>query len=148
MTAPRPAIQVTTLQSTQDPVWQLLAEQREDLKSDLKFYNPEHLHQLHTRTLLVAQLERTIVGLIVLHNDTTHHENALGVGYVSTRKKYQNMGVASAMVKALFMHAQLTGKAIANSPSELDGQIYLQPVMERTSNRFPDVEFVERDYSF
>ncbi len=148
MTAPRPDIQVTTLQSTNDPVWQLLADQRVDLKEQVKFYNPNHLHELHTRTLLVAQLDNIVVGLTVLHNNASNHENALGVGYVSTHKKYQNMGVASAMVKALFMHAQLTGKAIANSPYELDGQIYLQPVMERTSNRFPTVEFVERDYSF
>lgn len=148
MTASKPPIDVTKIQSRDHPVWQLLADQKEDLEQSVRFFKPEQLDEFRFRTLLVAQIDRCIVGIISVHNSSAYHENAVGVGYVSTHKKFQNLGVATAMVKALFAHAQLEGKAIANSPYELEGEIYLQPVMQRVSNKFPTVEFVERDYSF
>ena len=147
MSTNKPVIEVTKIQSTDHPVWQLLVDQKDDLEKSVRFFNSEQLRQLHFRTLLVAQLDRCIVGIISVHNATHYHENGMGVGYVSTHKKYQNLGVATAMVKALFTHAQLQGKAIVNTPYELDGQIYLQPVMQRESNKYPHIEFVERDYS-
>lgn len=146
MSNDKPTIEVTTIQSTDNPVWQLLVDQKEQLDGPVKFFKPEQLQELRFRTLLVAQLDRCIVGISSVHNSSAYHENAMGVGYISTHKKYQNMGVATAMVKALFTHAQLQGKAIVNSPYELEGQIYLQPVMQRESNKYPAVEFVERDY--
>lgn len=148
MSTAKPSIEVTKVQSPDHPVWQLLVDKKEDLEQSVRFFKREQLEQLHFRTLLVAQIDRCVVGIISVHNNSAHHENAVGVGYVSTHKKYQNLGVATAMVKALFAHAQLQGKAIANSPYELEGEIYLQPVMQRVSNKFPTVEFVERDYSF
>lgn len=148
MTNPKSLIDVSLIQSPEHPVWQLLVDQRDDLKESVRFFKPEQLNDFRRRSLLVAQLDKCIAGIIYVHNSSAYHENAVGVGYVSTHKKFQNLGVATAMVKALFTHAQLEGKAIANSPYELEGEIYLQPVMERVSNKFPTVEFVERDYSF
>lgn len=142
----KPTIEVSKVQSQDHPAWKLLFDQTKDLQAGVKFFKDEHLYELDKKTLLVAQIEKCVVGIIRIQNDTMHYDNAVGVGYVSTHKKYQNMGVATAMVKALFAHAQLEGKAIFNSRYELDGEIYLQPVMERVSNKYPTVELVERDY--
>lgn len=143
----KPSVQVNTVQGRDHPAWQLLVDQKDDLKESVRFFQPEQLNQFHFRTLLVAQLDKCIVGIISVHNSSAYHENAVGVGYVSTHKKFKNLGVATAMVKALFLHAQLEGKAIVNSPYELEGEIYLQPVMQKVSNKYPTIEFVERDYS-
>ena len=146
MSTSKPLIEVTKVQSKEHPLWQLLIDQKEQLDGPVRFFKSDQLTQLHFRTLLVAQLDKCIVGITSVHNSSSYHENAMGVGYISTHKKYQNMGVATAMVKALFTHAKLQGKAIVNSPYELEGQIYLQPVMQREANKHTDVEFVERDY--
>ena len=143
----KPTVEVTKIQSLDHPVLKLLADQTDDLESFIRFFNADQLKDFRFRTFLVAQLDKCIVGITSVQNSSTYHENAVGVRYVSTHKKYQNLGVATAMVKALFIHAQLEGKAISNSPYELEGEIYLQPVMQRVSNKFPNVEFVERDYS-
>lgn len=142
----KPIVTVSKVQSREHPAWQLLFDQTSDLCANVKFFKNEHPHELELKTLLVAQIENVIVGITRIQNDTSHYDNAVGVGYVSTHKKYQNLGVATAMVKALFAHAQLEGKAIFNSRYELDGEIYLQPVMQRVSNKYPTVELVERDY--
>ena len=147
MPTSKPTIHITKIESSDNPVWQLLADQKDELQTSIRFFNPTQLHSLDVRTLLVAQLDKCIVGIVSVHNSTFYHEDAIGVGYVSTHKKFQNLGVATAMVKALFVHAELKGKAIVNSPYELEGEIYLQPVMQRVSNKFPSVEFVERDYT-
>lgn len=148
MSTQNPVIEVTTIKNPDHPAWQLLLDQTGDLEKFVRFFNSEQLRQHQFRTFFVAQIDRCIVGITSVRNSSAYHENAVGVGYISTHKRYQNLGVATAMVKALFAHAQLEGKAISNSPYELEGDIYLKPVMQRVSNKYPTVEFVERDYSF
>lgn len=147
-TPSKPAIAITTVEDQSHPLWLVLMEQSKNLNKKIPFFEQPQLHALDIRTLLVAQLDQCIVGITSFHKNSFHIDNAVGVGYVSTHVDYRNIGVATAMVKALFLQAQLQGKAIANTPYEPEGEIYLRHVMERTWNRFPDVELIERDYNF
>lgn len=144
----KPVIAITAVEDQDHPLWQVLLDQSTELKKNVPFFEPFQLEALDIRTLLVAQLDQCIVGITSFHKNSFRVENAVGVGYISTHTNYRNLGVATAMVKALFTQAQLQGKAIANTPYEPDGEIYLRHVMARTWNRFPDVELIERDYTF
>lgn len=142
----KPAVVVHTVETKDDPAWKLLVEARDDLSSNVPFFCERQLNEMDFRTFLVATIERTVTGIVALRKESSRLENALGVGYISTHRDFRNMGVATAMVHALFAHAKLQGKAIANTRYELDGQIYLRPVMERVWNKYPTVELNERDY--
>lgn len=138
---------VHTVQSEIDPGWRLLFDSRDTLQQKLPFFHPEQLDEMRFRTFLVATINNAVTGIVALRNQSVRLDNAVGVGYISTHKEYRNMGVATAMVHALFAHAHLHGKAIANTAYEPEGLIYLQPVMERVWNRYPSVDLNERDYS-
>lgn len=141
-------ITVSIVQSSEHPVWALLDCQSKDMEQNVPFFIPMQLEELHFRSLLVAQLDQCIVGIASVHNNSMRVENALGVGYISAHKNFRNIGVATALVKALFTHAKLEGKAIANTPYEIEGEIYLKHIMQREYNRFPTVDLIERDFTY
>ena len=143
----KPDIEVVTIESQDHPLWQVLVEQRDELKEQVPIFSPANLWNVGHRTLLVARLDQCIVGITSITNKSFRVEDAVGVGFISTHKQFRNMGVATAMVKALFTHAELHGKAIANTPYEPEGKMYLEHVMQRVANKYPTVELIERDYS-
>jgi len=116
------------------------------LVKNISFFEPSQIEEVHHRSWIVAYDDVCIRGLIALRKESGHIPNALGIGYISTHKKYLNQGIASLMVRSLFDYAKKLKKDIANTPYEPDGDIYLRHIMEREAMKHLDVTLYERDY--
>jgi GNAT superfamily N-acetyltransferase len=110
--------------------------------SSISFFDPDMMGQ---RTLLVAYNDNVVVGIAAIVEKTVWYPNALGIGYISTHDDHRNIGVATALVTALFDYAKKSCKHISNTPYEPDGERYLKHVMHRISNNYPSVTLYERN---
>lgn len=110
-------------------------------RGSIRFFNHG---MIGCRTFIAVYHDQKIVGLASLTESSNWHDNAIGVGYISTHKGYRKKGVAKLLVETLFNYAATTHRDISNTSYEPDGKLYLRHVMQRVSTQHPEVTLYER----
>lgn len=98
---------------------------------------------LDWRTYVVVYEGNRIVGMAGLLEHAVRCDNSIGIAFISTHKDHRNRGIAKILVDAVFKYAQDTGKNLANTEYEPDGEKYLRHIMHRTAEKYPKVKLFE-----
>lgn len=95
------------------------------------------------RTYVVVYDGNRVVGMAGLLEHSVRCDNSIGIAFISTHKKHRNRGIAKMLVDAVFKYAQDSGKNLANTEYEPDGEKYLRHIMHRTAEKYPKVKLFE-----
>jgi GNAT superfamily N-acetyltransferase len=104
------------------------------------------LRTVEARLFLASLEAEQVVGLACIAEDSYRTPGAIGIAYVATHSAHRQRGVAKSLVEGLFLFAREQGKHIANSFYQHDGKLWLQPLMNRAAERFPEVHLYEHAY--